>query len=314
MLNKKNILIIASVMTAILMIGVPLSAASTPVPSYLAAGSTMDYVTSTSITYNNQTYVDSSMPTLTTCTGSSTSTNYMNYSIDTSNSTIVNYTLAGVTAGTSTEYMDVPVAHATYMMPVYISHTSKNVTVTCVGIMEYLMESGITTGSISDYKHSGYSVANLTYTSMKAIPYYKSDVGTVEAMEFTFSNNTIVFPASSTTAASYLNFTANMYFSTATNLLLNLSLSGYFMHISSGKTSSTEDYSNATVAYSADLASSNVVPIHTDYIPAYIGIAVAIVLLGIAVYYFYGRKHEAPKTQKPEEHKEEQKDGNEKKE
>ena len=40
-----------------------------------------------------------------------------------------------------------------------------------------------------------------------------------------------------------------------------------------------------------DLSSTNVVPVHTELTGAYIGIGVAIVLLGITLYYFYGRKH-----------------------
>ena len=81
----------------------------------------------------------------------------------------------------------------------------------------------------------------------------------------------------------------------ATNIILGYNINYYKMHVISGTTAANETYTATSLTLTNTLASTNVVPIHTDYTGTYVSIAVALVLLGAVMYYFYGRKPAAPK-------------------
>ena len=280
-LNRKNLLIAATVITAALMIGMPLSAATSPgnTPAYLASGSSMNYVCSTSGYTYSQDYSHSNGIGKTTTNNTTTgpATYYYNISVSSSNNTVANITVP--TGSGITSYTNVPISDAEYMVPIFISIYSKSLTVSLP------MSGGIFEGLYGNYNHT------VNYSKAIQFSYYKTAFGTVKATEYVISEHKIVDQATLSTAASYYNITGTIYISSATNVILGLNTNFYDMHVSSGTTPSNETYTSTGYTYTLDLSSSNVVPVHTELTGAYIGIGVAIVLLGITVYYLYGRKH-----------------------
>ena len=110
-LNRKNLLIAATVITAALMIGMPLSAATSPgnTPAYLASGSSMNYVCSTSGYTYSQDYSHSNGIGKTTTNNTTTgpATYYYNISVSSSNNTVANITVptgSGITSYTNILY------------------------------------------------------------------------------------------------------------------------------------------------------------------------------------------------------------------
>jgi hypothetical protein len=298
-INKKGLLILATLLTAVLMIGVPLSAAASPsTPAYLASGSSMNYV----MTDSGYTYTHSYNYNKTENTGYATVTNvttpsataYYNASVVSSNSTVatvtnatsislpqsllVFYNIEGLPLTKTTTYSNLSLADAKYIAPIYLKSTSKNVTIT-------------TRGAPSNPGNMTYN-----YTSTSHFAYYKSDFGSVKAVEYVLSG---------TMAGK--NYTGTLYYNPTTNMILSYNVTTYY---TSGTVAADKNYTINSSTTAMSLTSTSVVPITTDYTGAYVGIGVAIVLLGISVYYFYGRKHEAPKH--PAKETEEKKDSDEK--
>ncbi len=282
--NKKILLVLATLFTAVLMIDIPLSMAASPsTPSYLAGGSSMNYVCGTSGYVNSHSYsMHSGIGKTTTSNTSITpSTYYYNVTVNSSNSSIANVTVP-TTRGT-TSYTNVPISDAKYMVPIYISNTSKNVT------FSYPAYQGTFDGLFGEYNHT------LTFSKIISLPYYKTPFGTVKATEYIIDEHTVSKPATSKTAASYTNITGTAYVNPATNIILGYNINYYKMHVISGTTAANETYTATSLTLTNTLASTNVVPIHTDYTGTYVSIAAALVLLGAVMYYFYGRKPAAPK-------------------
>jgi hypothetical protein len=279
--NRKNLLIVVTVITAALMIGMPLSAAASPgnTPAYLASGSSMNYICSTSGYTYSQTYSHSNGIGKTTIsnTTNAPATYYYNVSVSNSNNTVANVTVP--TSNGISSYTNVPINDAKYMVPIYVSNSSKSLTFLLP------MSGGNFNGLYGNY--------NKTFNYSKAIQfsYYKTAFGTVKATEYVISEHEIVNQATPSTAASYCNITGTIYISSATNVILSLNANVHEKSVRSGTTSSNETYTSSGLTYTLDLSSTNVVPVHTELTGAYIGLGVAIVLLGITIYYFYGRKH-----------------------
>jgi hypothetical protein len=283
-LNNKGLLVLATMFTAALMIGVPLSMAASPsTPSYLASGSSMNYVCNISGYHASHTY---SMhkgigETSVTNTSKGPNTYYYNVTVSSSNKTAVNITVPTSSSGT-TSYSNLPISDAKYMVPIYVSSTSKNVTL-------------LLTPANRGIYQSFASNFTLNYSKAIVLPYYKTPFGPVKATEYIINEHTVTAKATSTSAASYMNITGTIYVNRATDLILYDNVNSYSKDVSSGTTAANESYSAISYTMINTLSSTNVVPIHTDYTGAYIAIAVAIVLLGATVYYFYGRKPAAPK-------------------
>ncbi len=279
--NRKSLLIVATVITAALMIGVPLSAAASPgnTPAYLASGSSMNYICSTSGYAYSQEYSHSNGIGKTTISNSTTgpATYYYNVSVSSSNNTVANITVP--TSNGMSSYTNVPISDAKYMVPTYVSNSSKSVTVLIP------MSEGNFNGLYGNYNYT------VNYSKTINFSYYKTAFGTVKATEYVISEHEIVNQATPSTAASYKNITGTIYINSATNVILGLNINVYDMHVKSGTTPLNETYTSTGYTYTIDLSSTNVVPVHTELTGAYIGIGVAIVLLGITLYYFYGRKH-----------------------
>ena len=288
--NKNGILVLMALFVAVLMIGIPISAAATPsAPSYLASGSSMNYIfTNTGYTfYQNYSKSDGMTIVTTNNVTSSPATTYYNVSVSASNKTAVDITVPTSTG--STTYSNMPISMAKYSVPIFISKTSKNVTLSMNG------ESGCYGANYNE---------TLNYTKTVNMPYYKAPFGTVKATEYIISESMKV-PSTSRTGASYYNITGNVYVNSATDLILSATVIINDHVVSSGTTATNETYVNTCSNSAITLESSSVVPIHTNYTGAYIGIVVAAVLLGVVVYYFYARKPATPKTAAGKESKEE---------
>ncbi len=280
-INKKSLIIFATLLTAAIMIGMPLSAASTPggTPAYLAGGSSMNYVFSESgyTYYHNYTMSHGIGKTTVNNVTTGPSTSYYNVTVSSSNATIANITVP--TGSGTTSYTNVPISDAKYMVPIYVSNTSKTLT------FSIPVSNGIYYGNYN---------STVNYSKAIQLPYYKTSYGTVKATEYIISEHS-TGKATSSKAASYRNYTGTVYVNPATGVILGYNLNGNAMDVTSGTTAANETYTQTGGTYTMDLSSTNVVPVHTDFIGAYVGIAVAIVLLGATVYYFYGRKHETQK-------------------
>lgn len=264
-INKKVLLVLATLLAVALMIGVPLSAAASPAtPAYLAGGSSMNYVTTSSgyTYYHNYTKeIGGESSTTVNNVTAAPCTYYYNVSVVSSNSTVATVTVPEST-GTTT-IANLSIADAKYIVPVYLNNTPKNVTMSINGIFGYYFP----------------VTENLTfnYTSTSHFAYYKSDFGSVRAVEYILS-----------ATGEGDNYTGTLYVNPATNMILGLDITTYY---TTGTVAANGTYTNSSSTISMSLTSTNVVPITTDYTGAYVGIGVAIVLLGITVYYFYGRKH-----------------------
>lgn len=274
------------------MIGIPVSAAATPsTPSYLVGGSSMNYVfTNAGYTYyHNYSKSDGMTITTTNNVTLSPTTSFYNVSVSSSNKTSVSMTVP-VPTGTAA-YANMPISTAKYAVPILVSKTSKNVTLSMNG------ESGCYAINVNE---------TLNYSKTVSMPYYKTPFGTVKATEYIISESQKL-PATSTRAASYFNITGDLYISPVTDLVLSATILTNDHIVMSGTTATNENYTDTSTTGTITLESSSVVPIHTDYLGAYIGIVVAAVLLGIVIYYFYARKSETPKTavKKESESKEE---------
>ncbi|WP_298408642.1 hypothetical protein [Ferroplasma sp.] len=299
-INKKGLLVLATLLTAVLMIGIPLSAAASPdKPSYLylASGSSMNYVCSISSYTDTHEYSVHNGIEKNTITNTSTGPNtyYYNVTVSSLNNTAVNITVP--TSSGMTSYSNLPISQAKYVVPFY-SNTSKNVTLSCPIYHGYFK------GLSLNYNFT------LNYTKAVVLPYYKTPFGPVKATEYIIYEHTINAKANSTRAASYTNITGTVYVYPATDIILGLVLNYYSKDVSSGTTPANETYNAYSFSAINTLSSTNVVPIHTDYTGAYVGTGVAIVLLGAAMYYFYGRKPATPKqtgkqTEKQENNKDE---------
>jgi hypothetical protein len=292
--NKKGIIVLMALFVAVLMIGIPVSAAATPsTPSYLASGNSMNYVyTCTGYTYYHNYSKDAGMPeTTTNNVTASPVTTYYNVTVDTANSTAVNITLPiifngpGMTTVTNASIDK----YAKYAIPRMVKNTSKNITINDMGTDGYYIPGG----------QNSYNMT-LNYTKAPYMPYYKSEFGSVEATDY------VIYMTSSTKAtpslaSSYANITGNVYISKANNMLIGYTLTTTTTHVTSGTTAANETYTITSTTESYVLASTNAIPIHTDYTGAYVGIVVAAVLLGVVVYYFYARKPATPKTTEKKE-------------
>ena len=279
--SKKGILVLMALFVAALMIGIPVSAAATPsTPSYLASGSTMDYIfTDTGYAfYHNYSRYDGMTAITTNNVTSSPATTYYNVSVSASNKTAVDITVPSSTGITT--YSNMSISMAKYSVPIFISKTSKNITLSMNG------ESGCYGANYN---------ATLNYTKSVNMPYYKTPFGTVKATEYIISESMKV-PAISNRGISYHNTTGDVYVSSETDLILSSTVIINNHIVTSGTTAANETYFNTCLNEGITLESSSVVPIHTNYTGAYIGIVVAAVLLGVVVYYFYARKPESPKT------------------
>jgi hypothetical protein len=306
--NKKGIIVLMALFVAVLMIGIPVSAAATPsTPSYLASGNTMNYVfTATGYTYS-QTYHISDGKTYTNTynrTCQSVPTSYYNLTVDSSNNTAANITIA--TYYEVTEYgVTVPgtpktntttnksINYAKYMVPTMIKSTSKNITINEVG-----------TFSNYGYPHKFQRQAlnvTLNYTKSTYMPYYKSEFGSVKATDYVIDNVSKYYCDSPHVVPSYTNITGNVYISPVNDMLIGYTLTTTTTSVTSGTTAANETYTITSTTDSYMLADTNAIPIHTDYTGAYVGIVVAAVLLGVVVYYFYARKPAAPKTPEKKE-------------
>ncbi len=286
-INKKGILILTAMFVAAIMIGIPVSAAATPsTPSYLATGSSMNYVFTTSgYTYCQSYSVFNGMTSTTTNNVTSTpSTHYYNVTLSASNSTDVIITLP-TDAGTTT-YTNMPINTAKYAVPVYVDNTSKNITMYLNG------ENGVYSFTPSPY--------TVNYTKTVGMPYYKAAFGTVKAVEFVIDEHIITTKATSKTAASYCNVTGSIYANPSTDLILAYSINDYAFSVASGTTSANETYTATSSTYTGTLADTNTVPIHTDYTGAYVGIAISAVILAGVLYYYYVRKPSKPTKVKQE--------------
>ena len=285
--NKKGIIVLMALFVAVLMIGIPVSAAATPsTPSYLASGNTMNYVaTTTGYTYyHNYTKQGDGVIAITTNNVTACpTTNYYNVTVDTVNSTAVNITLP--TSSGMTTYSNMSIEQAKYAIPTMVKSTSKNITVNGVGFA-------------GTYSYPFNETFN--YTKSIYIPYYKSAFGTVKATEYII-NMTHSTKATPSLASSYGNITGNIYISKANNMLIGFTLTFNAKEVTSGTTAANETYTITSSTGSYMLADTNAIPIHTNYTGAYIGIVVAAVLLGVVVYYFYARKPATPKTTEKKE-------------
>ena len=279
--NRKSLLIVATVITAALMIGMPLSAAASPgnTHAYLDSGSSMNYICSTSGYTYSQDYSHSNGIGKTTISNTTVSpaTYYYNVSVSSSNNTVANITVP--TSSGISSYTNVPISDAKYMVPIYVSNSSKSLTVLIP------MSGGNFKGLYGNYNYT------VNYSKAIQFSYYKTAFGTVKATEYVISEHEITSNSTPSTAASYCNVTGAIYISSATNVILSLNANVHEKSVRSGTTPSNETYTSTGYTYTLDLSSTNVVPVHTELTGAYIGIGVAIVLLGITVYYFYGRKH-----------------------
>ena len=287
--NKKGIIVLMALFVAVLMIGIPVSAAATPsTPSYLASGNSMNYVfTSTGYTYSHvYSKSDGMTSTITNNVTASPTTCYYNVTVDAVNSTAVNITLSPASNATYT-VTNYPIEDAKYAIPTMVNSTSKNITVNEVGTPGYFI--------IPDNETLNYTKSPIY------MPYYKSEFGSVEATDYVISMSEITHKSTPSTAASYMNITGNVYISKANNMLIGYILTTTTTHVTSGTTAANETYTITSTTDSYMLADTNAIPIHTDYTGAYIGIAVAAVLLGVVVYYFYARKEAAPKTPEKKE-------------
>ena len=288
MINKKSILILTAIFVAAIMIGIPVSAAATPsTPSYLATGSSMNYVFTTSGYTYCQSYsmVNGITETTTNNVTTTPTTSYYNVTVSTSNSTAVNITLP-TSAGT-TAFTNMPINSAKYAVPVYIGNTSKNVTMSLNG------ERGVYSFTPAPY--------TINYTKAVGIPYYKSQFGTVKAVEFLIDEHIITTKATSKTAASYYNVTGSIYANPSTDLILAYNINDYSFSVTSGTNSANETYTATSSTYTGTIADTNAVPIHTDYAGAYVGIAIAAVILAGVLYYYYIKKPSKPSTVKQED-------------
>ncbi|WMT51769.1 MAG: hypothetical protein RE471_02535 [Ferroplasma sp.] len=286
-INKKSILILTAIFVAAIMIGIPVSAAATPsTPSYLAAGSSMNYMFTTSgYTYCQSYSVINGMTATTTDNTTTTpTTSYYNVTISASNSTAVNITVPTSTG--TTAFTDMPINNAKYAVPVYVGNTSKNVTMYLNG------ENGVYSFTPRPY--------TVNYTKAVGMPYYKAPFGAVKAVEFVIDEHIITTKATSKTAASYCNITGSIYANPSTDLILAYSINDYSFSVSSGTTSANETYTAASSTFTGTLADTNAVPIHTDYAGAYVGIAIAAVILAGVLYYYYIRKPSKPTAVKHE--------------
>ena len=302
-INKKGLLVLVTLLTAVLMIGIPLSAAASPdKPSYLylASGSSMNYVCSRSGYIDSQTYSTHNGIGETTTSNTSSipymplGTYYYNVTVNSSNITAVNITVP--TSSGMTSFSNLPISRAKYMVPIYVNSTSKNVT----------LLHPIWKGQY-DRLASNFT---LNYSKAVVLPYYKTPFGPVKATEYIIDEHVIRVKANATRAASYTNITGTIYVNRATDLILYDNVNSYSKDVSSGTTAANETSTVTSITTTNSLSSTNVVPIHTDYTGAYVGTGVAIVLLGAAVYYFYGRKPATPKqtgkqTEKQENNKDE---------
>ena len=295
--NKKCLLVLATLLTAVLMIDIPLSIAASPASTsylYLASGSSMNYVCSRSGYIDSQTYSTHNGIGKTTTSNTSSipyymiplGTYYYNVTVSSSNVTAVNITVP--TSSGMTSYSNLPISQAKYMVPIYVSSTSKNVTLL---------------HPIYQGKYDSFaSNFTLNYSKAVVLPYYKTPFGPVKATEYIIDEHVIRVKANATRVTSYTNITGAIYVNPATDLILYDNVNSYSKDVSSGTTTANETYTVTSITTTNSLTSTNVVPIHTDYIGAYVGTGVAIVLLGAAVYYFYGRKPAAPKqTEKQED-------------
>ena len=288
--NKKGIIVLMALFVAILMIGIPVSAAATPsTPSYLASGSSMNYVfTGTGYTYYHNYSKSDGMTVVTTNNVTlGPQTTYYNVSVSAANKTAVDITVPTSTG--STTYSNMSISMAKYSVPIFVSKTSKNVTLSMNGV--------------SGCYGTNYD-ETLNYTKTVNMPYYKATFGTVKATEYIISEPMKV-PAKSSSGVSYYNITGDVYVSSATDLILSASVIINSHIVTSGTTATNETYVNTCSNQAITLESSSVVPIHTNYTGAYVGIVVAAVLLGVVVYYFYARKPATPKTAAGKESKEE---------
>jgi hypothetical protein len=229
-----------------------------------------------------------------TNTSKGPNTYYYNVTVSSSNKTAVNITVP--TSSGMTSYSNLPISQAKYMVPIYVSSTSKNVTLL---------------HPIYQGKYDSFaSNFTLNYSKAVVLPYYKTPFGPVKATEYIIDEHVIRVKANATRATSYTNITGAIYVNPATDLILYDNVNSYSKDVSSGTTTANETYTVTSITTTNSLTSTNVVPIHTDYTGAYIAIAVAIVLLGATVYYFYGRKPAAPKqtgkqTEKQENNRDE---------
>ena len=283
--NKKGIIVLMALFVAVLMIGIPVSAAATPsTPSYLASGNTMNYVnTTTGYTYTQNYYNhEGSTGTFINNATMTPMTTYYNVTIDSTNSTAVNITVSPASNMTYT-FTNVSIEQAKYAIPSMVKSTSKNITV-----------------DEAQLERPGYNVT-YNYTKAPSMPYYKTSFGTVEATEYIINMTEITHKGSSSTAASYKNTTGDVYISKANNMLIGYTLTTTTTDVKSGTTAANETYTITSTTYSYMLADTNAIPIHTDYTGAYIGIVVAAVLLGAVVYYFYAKKPATPKTTEKKE-------------
>ncbi len=303
--NKKGIIVLMALFVAVLMIGIPVSAAATPsTPSYLASGNTMNYVfTSTGYEYT-QTYNmhDGKIYTNTSNhTYPQVPTGFYNITVDSSNNTAVNITIAtysevtefGITIpGTprTTTTANESIDYAKYMIPTMVKSTSKNITINEVGTVGFEMNF-----------HMNALNRTLNYTSSSYMPYYKSEFGSVEATDYVIDNVSKYYVDSPKVVPSYTNITGNVYISPVNDMLIGYTLTTTTTHVTSGTTAANETYTITSTTDSYMLADTNAIPIHTDYTGAYVGIVVAAVLLGVVVYYFYTRKPATPKTTEKKE-------------
>ena len=285
--NKKGIIVLMALFVAVLMIGIPVSAAATPsTPSYLASGNSMNYVnTTTGYIYTQQYYSNGGITATSTNNATMTPmTTYYNVTIDSLNSTAVNITISPASNETLT-VTNVSIEQAKYLIPTMVNSnsTAKNITINDV---EYF------SGENETYNYTGSPIY---------MPYYKSSFGTVEATDYVISMSEVTVKGTTSTAASYKNITGNIYISKANDMLIGYTLTVNYKDVTSGTTAANETYTMTSTTYSYMLADTNAIPIHTNYTGAYIGIVVAAVLLGVVVYYFYARKPATPKTTEKKE-------------
>ena len=238
--NKKGIIVLMALFVAVLMIGIPVSAAATPsTPSYLASGNSMNYVNTTTgyIYTHNYTSGPKSLTYSNNVTLTPTTT-YYNVTISSVNSTAVNVTFSPC-ANEMYSYTNYSIEQAKYMVPIMVKSTSKTIEI----------------NEINSTMASGNITYN--YTSSSYMPYYKSAFGAVEATEYVISMSEITHKGSSSKAASYKNITGDIYISKANNMVIGYTLTTTNTTVTSGTTAANENYTVTSTTGEAELYQGN---------------------------------------------------------
>ncbi len=277
--------------------GAMTDASGSSTPAYLVAGSTMNYE-----------YTGNSVSTVHHADGKTMITNnlnkafnYINYTIGSSTSSHVNYTLimSGTESGIpvvneKTVRDNSGIHNSTYMIPVFIHNNSKNISMVLpitpsTFPLQYFygpllvgpaVHTGFTQLVNASYTpaNSSYKIYNLTYDKFIKNIVLKTPFGKINAYEYTFSNitktgfqNPSSYYNNGYEHMTYYNTTSNvtgtMYFSKSTNMLVSFSFldtwnEKYYHH----SYNATKSYYNATGKYTIDNTTTSGNLINTNVI------------------------------------------------